>query len=598
MGSFKLRLVVYFVLLSLVPVAGVTWAFTAAAGRNELQRADESLGKSVRSAVGTLTLELGDAAAAAKRLAQSPQVQLALRRGDRTALAAAADAVPGASFWADDTLLAGPVPEVAATRRANVVDGTETLGEVRVAVALDATLLRDLSRYSGLQSDEALALVVDGRVTAGPGSLLGEAVPQVGEAPVDAEVGTTTYRAVAADLPADASNASLIALRPRSAIQSEVTNVNLRLVLAALGSIAIVAAVAFLPGRAIVGALRELAAAARAIAEGRLSERVPVKGKDEFAQLGQAFNDMASQLENRHSELTAERERVRRALERLGTALTASHEPGALLGVVAESAVEATGAVGARIMVSGDEAVRAGAPDRGGDPVAVELSSSESDERIVLLLFPQPGATFGQQALTAARSLAAQAATGVENARLHRIVARQAVTDDLTQLANRRRFEEVLEHEVSRVQRFGGGLSLIVADLDDFKAINDQFGHQRGDEVLRAFAEVIRSTVRAVDIPARPGGEEFAVILPGTELGEACVVADRLRAGLAARRVPAPGGELAVTSSFGVAGFAEPMSAAELFAVADRALYEAKARGKNRVVARRGPVAVEATTTA
>jgi diguanylate cyclase (GGDEF)-like protein len=598
MGSFKLRLVVYFVLLSLVPVAGVTWAFTAAAGRNELQRADESLGKSVRSAVGTLTLELSDAAAAAKRLAGSPEIQLALRRGDRAALAEAAEAVPGASFWVGGTVLAGTVPELAATRRANVLDGDETLGEVRVAVALDGALLGDLSKYSGLQSDESLALVVDGQVTAGPASLIGQPVPPVGEEPIDADVGSTTYRAVAAALPADVSSASLIALRPRSAIQSEVTDVNLRLVLAALGSIAIVAAVAFLPGRAIVGALRELAAAARAIAEGRLSQRVPVRGKDEFAQLGHAFNDMASQLENRHAELTAERERVRRALERLGTALTASHEPGALLGVVAESAVEATGAVGARIMVGADEAVRAGAPDRGGDPVAIELSSPESDEGIVLLLFPPPGATFGQEALTAARSLAAQAATGVENARLHRIVARQAVTDDLTQLANRRRFEEVLEHEVSRVQRFGGGLSLIVADLDDFKTINDQFGHQRGDEVLRAFADVIRSTVRAVDIPARPGGEEFAVILPGTELGEACVVADRLRAGLAARRVPAAGGELAVTSSFGVAGFAEPMSAAELFAVADRALYEAKARGKNRVVARRGPVAVEAATTA
>ena len=113
------------------------------------------------------------------------------------------------------------------------------------------------------------------------------------------------------------------------------TDLNLRLILAALGSIAIVAAVAFLPGRAIVGSLRELSRAATGIAAGRLSERVPVRGRDEFAKLGAAFNDMATELQTRHDELVAERRRTHEALERLGSALAAGNEPATLLGIVA-----------------------------------------------------------------------------------------------------------------------------------------------------------------------------------------------------------------------------------------------------------------------
>jgi diguanylate cyclase (GGDEF)-like protein len=249
--------------------------------------------------------------------------------------------------------------------------------------------------------------------------------------------------------------------------------------------------------------------------------------------------------------------------------------------VVAESALEATEASGAVIRKSGTEVARAGTPDDGGDPVSIALGNGKA----TLLLFPAPGATFNDEALAAARSLAAQGAVALENAHLHRILAQQAVTDDLTQLANRRRFEDALAFEVSRVQRFGGSLALLVADLDDFKGVNDRFGHPLGDQVLRMFADVIRETVRVVDLPARPGGEEFAVILPGTDLEEASTLAERIRATLQSRRiVTSEGQSLAVTASFGVASFAETLSAAELFGAADEALYEAKAAGKNRVV--------------
>lgn len=588
MISFKLRLVVYFVLLSLVPLAGATWAFSVAAGRNELQRADTSLNKSVRAAVGDVRLMLEDASRQATSLARSTDVQSALVERDSGALAKVAVDFPGAAFYVGDELLAGSPPPVGTTRTATVVDGTTPIGRVAVGLAFDDRLLQDLAEPAGLEPEEQLALVVDGRVAAGRAELRGEVATPPFDEPADVSLSGATYRTVGTTLPSDGHNVQLLALAPRAGIDSTVTDLNSRLILAALGSIAIVAAVAFLPGRAIVASLREFSRAAAGVAAGRFSERVPVRGRDEFAKLGRAFNDMASELQARHEELMTERRRAQSALDRLGAALTASNEPGALLDVIADSALEASGAVGVTVVEDGREVARAGSPEAGGDPVSLDLGPAETGGRELLLLYPRAGVSFPEDAVGDARSLATQASIALENARLHRLLSRQVVTDELTQLANRRRFEEALAHELSRVQRFGGPLSLIVADLDDFKSINDRFGHQVGDRALVAFADVIRATVRAVDIPARPGGEEFAVILPGTALAEACAVAERLRGGFSACRVDTPVAEpLMLTASFGVAEQGGSSNPADLFAAADAALYEAKARGKNRVVAAR-----------
>jgi diguanylate cyclase (GGDEF)-like protein len=173
----------------------------------------------------------------------------------------------------------------------------------------------------------------------------------------------------------------------------------------------------------------------------------------------------------------------------------------------------------------------------------------------------------------------------LENVRLHRLVERQASTDGLTDLANRRHFEEGLASEISRAERFGGSLALVLADLDDFKQVNDRYGHQAGDDVLQAFADVLRDTVRDIDLAARYGGEEFAVLLPQTDLGGAERLAERLREVMEARQLtPHPGASFSVTSSFGVASFPEAPTPAALFAAADEALYRAKSAGKNCVV--------------
>ena len=233
------------------------------------------------------------------------------------------------------------------------------------------------------------------------------------------------------------------------------------------------------------------------MARGKFEQRVPVRGRDEFAALGEAFNDMAAQLEERLRELAAERGRLREAIGRFGDALAATHDPYALLPVIVESAVEATGAQGGRLVVDGKEIAREGDPGNGDRSLVIPLGN-EGRESGILYLTPR-GNDFSDEARELAHWLGSQASVALENARLHRLVERQANTDGLTEPPNRRHFEEALEGEISRAERFGGSLALILADLDDFKQVNDRYGHQAGDDVLQTFADIPRATVREID---------------------------------------------------------------------------------------------------
>jgi diguanylate cyclase (GGDEF)-like protein len=166
-----------------------------------------------------------------------------------------------------------------------------------------------------------------------------------------------------------------------------------------------------------------------------------------------------------------------------------------------------------------------------------------------------------------------------------RRVATQASTDSLTGLANRRMFDEELALEWRRADRVGDSLALVLLDLDDFKRVNDAHGHQAGDAVLRAVGEILGSGVRQVDLAGRYGGEEFALILPETDLAGAQRLAERLRVALENEATEIPSGDtLTTTASFGVAVKGELESAEDLVAATDEALYAAKRAGKNRVV--------------
>lgn len=178
-------------------------------------------------------------------------------------------------------------------------------------------------------------------------------------------------------------------------------------------------------------------------------------------------------------------------------------------------------------------------------------------------------------------SIGVQVSAALQNAHLYEL----AMVDGLTGLFVRRYFDARLDEEIERARRYGTTFSLVMMDLDDFKNLNDTHGHQAGDAVLRAVADVVRLELRGVDTAARYGGEEIAMVLPRTEMVSAYNLCERVRVAIAERQVAAGGEALSVTASFGIAAYPESAAgnAAELIRLADRALYRAKKTGKDRV---------------
>ncbi len=277
----------------------------------------------------------------------------------------------------------------------------------------------------------------------------------------------------------------------------------------------------------------------------------------------------------------------REALALVGNALAATHDARALMPLILEVVTEATGAQGGQLIQGGEEVGWFGTIGE-GEPLELELTSDGEDGATLLLYPPKHG--FRKETRTLAEWLASQAGIALENARLHERVQRQATTDELTNLVNRRRFLEALQTELERAQLFEEPLSLVLADLDDFKRVNDEFGHQAGDHALKTFGGLLQAHLRKVDVAGRLGGEEFAVLLPETSLESAVSVAGRMRSALNEVPLRLPGGvELSLTASFGIAEIEPGQSAEQLLSRADAALYDAKAAGKNRVSAA-GPV--------
>ena len=189
-----------------------------------------------------------------------------------------------------------------------------------------------------------------------------------------------------------------------------------------------------------------------------------------------------------------------------------------------------------------------------------------------------------QEEATNVGLLGAMAATSLEIVWEMEEVSKRARTDPLTGLNNRRHFDELLGQMIKETDRFGDPVALIMADVDHFKNVNDSWGHDAGDEVLKSLAQTLRAGVREADICSRFGGEEFAVVLPKTTLQGAAELADRLRKQVEEKPIRVGGEEISVTISCGVACYPEGVITKEaLFAAADRALYEAKSAGRNCV---------------
>ncbi len=214
--------------------------------------------------------------------------------------------------------------------------------------------------------------------------------------------------------------------------------------------------------------------------------------------------------------------------------------------------------------------------------IAVPLLARGAIVGVLVIYRLGDGARFSQEEFTLACLFGDAASLAIDNAQVRAFLEHQAQTDALTGAYNHRFFQERLRSELNRASRSHDSVGLLMFDIDDFKRLNDAFGHQLGDQVLIAMADMLRKTIRASDVLCRLGGEEFAVIMPSCDAGAALGLATRIAADLAELDF-APAG--AVTVSIGIAqGPEHAMNPRELLHCAEAAMMTAKARGKNRIV--------------
>jgi diguanylate cyclase (GGDEF)-like protein len=217
--------------------------------------------------------------------------------------------------------------------------------------------------------------------------------------------------------------------------------------------------------------------------------------------------------------------------------------------------------------------------------LGVPLIARDGSVAGVLALMSQTAGAYSEYHAEVAFTFASQAMIAIENARLFGEVHRLATTDGLTDVFNRRHFFELAEREAQRVRRTLRNTAAIMFDLDHFKKVNDSYGHAAGDEILRMVAQRCRENLRVVDILGRYGGEEFAIILPETDLQTALHIAERLRQRIAEKLVVTGHLTIAITISLGVsAANSATLNVATLLNQADAALYRAKQAGRNCVV--------------
>jgi diguanylate cyclase (GGDEF)-like protein len=217
----------------------------------------------------------------------------------------------------------------------------------------------------------------------------------------------------------------------------------------------------------------------------------------------------------------------------------------------------------------------------GREEVSLPLVSFGENLGLLVCVTTQ-GNAFLPNDIQALESVADILATATQNARYVDRVRQLAYRDGLTGVFNRRYFDSRLVEEITRAARYGGGVSVLMIDLDHCKNINDEFGHMIGDDVLRAASTIFNRHLRKVDVVCRYGGEEFAVVLPATQGGSAAAVANKLR--LAVANAQYAGVTWPVTISIGVAEFpANGITRDDIVRSADMALYQAKETGRNRV---------------
>jgi diguanylate cyclase (GGDEF)-like protein len=515
-------------------------------------------------------------------------------------------------------------------------DAVRTVGQLSVSVTASTDFVRRIERLSGLEAsvsvgEEVLASTVPGATPARLGG------PRTSR---EVRFGADEYRGRATRIRQPSGPPVVVAVFQSSEELDAAIADNRRIIFGILLGFFLLALLssAFIT-RALQDQIQKFLAAARRLARGDFAHPVPTSGGDEFAELGREFNSMSEQLAAQIKEVERKREELEETIRRVGDAFATGLDRQGVVELAVKTAVDACEADAGRAFPvergvfresraghedpALDEALEAAEraafkvrPDVGFEllehvesdsrpltqrsavpasaagafglamPLRARLGSRSSGQYVGVVSIARRGREFSHAEEKLLEYLAAQAAVSIENTDLHQTVQRQAVTDELTGLWNVRQFHDALDHEVERARRFEGALGLAMLDIDDFKAVNDSYGHQQGDQVLAAVAGVLRELSRDIDTPARYGGEEMAVVLPGTAAEGAAQLAERMREAVQQLRVPRTdgAGHLTITASIGVAAI--PVSAVDkdsLIAAADAALYRAKRAGKNRV---------------
>jgi diguanylate cyclase (GGDEF)-like protein len=617
--SYRHRLTLFFLLIVVLPMVALAVLVVSVSGDSRTGKADARLGAGIETALSVYEQDARDAQAMGTEIARDPALAAALRSGDRAQVEAMArrlqrqrDLVALRIADANGRPLASTGPaELIAPAQVNLEapDGSNA-GTLTASTTTVNDYVVDVQRLTG---EEAAILDSSGGSVGGTVATQGLDLPDAGEAS-DVEVEGEDLRAVVSEL-SGPGGLQIALFGPVESGGFLASSPGVAAALVAFFAIALV--FILMLRRTLQQQVETMLGAARRIGEGDFSKEVPVQGRDEMAGLASEFNKMSDRLTEQMDQLRSQRVEIERSVRRIGEAFAAGLERQALLGIVVETAVGACEAEYGLIALSG----RSGAEAEAGKPsaamheaaLAAEERTLREPEEVVaaeaagaralsgpLVRLGRPSDAIG--AMTVVRTgepfsaaqrdvfryLLGQASASVENVALHELVSEQAVTDELTGLSNNRAFREWINREAARAERFSHHLSLLMLDIDDFKAVNDEHGHLQGDEVLRMIGRVMSAEARAVDQPARYGGEEFVVALPETDAEGALEVGERLRSRIESEPVPGINGdaEIRVTASIGAATI--PASAADvhgLIAAADEALYAAKRAGKNRVVA-------------
>ena len=640
--SFRSRLRVFFTIIVVVPMLAVALVLFSITGDSETGKADARLAGGLRTAFALYDAARQEAGPHRTRIARDRVLQRAMAAGDSTAirarlrrLTAASEDIVSIELYdptGDLVARAGAEDAVAAATAAPVTPEGRGLGTLAVSVTTAGEYTRDAARYTGLdvrlfRGDERLASTLDSDREGPSGSGTVEIAGRDYRGRFQ-EVSDTAGAPVQIGIYEDAEALDSSIDESRLAIGGILL---VFLVLALVSSVFVV--------KALQGQVEQFLAAARRLGRGDFTSRVPVEGSDEFAELGAEFNSMSEQLAAKIEEVERKRFQLEEAIRRVGDAFAAGLDRQGVVDLAVRTAMEACSAEAGRAvpldamkmpaasvgvdddrLLAAIEAAERKAfavdPEFGAELIAALDSSREPPElkrlshaevdgvhALALPLRAHLGAGsdvqyVGVVAIARDRTpfsdverdlfgyLAGQAVVSIENVDLHETVQRQAVTDELTSLYNVRHFHDWLDDEIERSRRFGTHIGLVMLDIDDFKLVNDTYGHQQGDLVLVEVARAVRELSRDIDEPARYGGEEIAVVLPQTDIGGTELAAERIRIAIESLRIPLVdgSGSLGVTASFGVA--AQPEAAADkegLIAAADAALYRAKRAGKNRV---------------